>query len=170
MKHSPKEVVTLNSLPGTLPSLTGTVIDSLGEDWQRHACAQLLEDVRASTHLGEHIKWGHPHFDYAGAAVVPINTRYTGTEAMDIVERVHTLMDRARRHAVQSSTGIHRPGQASWVHGRSGRPCRRCGDTVRVALVGEPPRARTVFSCPTCQGGFAPSDDRRPQRPLGSVR
>ncbi len=27
---------------------------------------------------------------YAGATLVPINTRYTGTEALDIIERVHT--------------------------------------------------------------------------------
>lgn len=44
-------------------------VDSLGDDWRRQACAQLLEDVRASARLGEHIKWGHPYFDYAGAAV-----------------------------------------------------------------------------------------------------
>lgn len=44
-------------------------VDSLGEDWQRQACAQLLEDVRASARLGEHIKWGNPYFDHSGAAV-----------------------------------------------------------------------------------------------------
>jgi endonuclease-8 len=85
-----------------------------------------------------------------------------------LVERVARLMSVAKENAVQSSTGSHRAGETSWVHGRSGRPCRRCGDTVRVALLGPQPRARTMFSCPTCQGGFAPTDDRRPQRPLGS--
>lgn len=87
-----------------------------------------------------------------------------------IVERVHSLMDRGKGQALQSSTGILRIGAESWVHGRSGRPCRRCGDTVRVAMTGAVPRQRTLFSCPTCQGGRAPSDDGEPQRPLGSGR
>ncbi|HYN28989.1 MAG TPA: DNA-formamidopyrimidine glycosylase family protein [Dermatophilaceae bacterium] len=87
-----------------------------------------------------------------------------------VVERIHRLMTVAKDSAVQSSTGSHRAGETSYVHGRSGRPCRRCGDTVRVALLGAEPRARTMFSCPTCQGGWAPTDDRGPQRPLGSGR
>ncbi len=85
-----------------------------------------------------------------------------------LVDRIHRLMDRAKDNAVQSSTGDLRIGQENFVHGRSGRPCRRCGDTIRVALTGRAPQQRTIFSCPTCQGGFAPSDDRRPQRPLGT--
>lgn len=60
--------------------------------------------------------------------------------------------------------------EAAWVHARSGRSCRRCGDLIRVALTGAAPQQRTIFSCPTCQGGWAPSDDRRPQAPLGSDR
>ena len=45
-------------------------VDSLGEGWQREVCANLLEDIRMSAHLGEHIKWGHPYFDYEGSAVL----------------------------------------------------------------------------------------------------
>ena len=87
-----------------------------------------------------------------------------------MLERLHRLMDAARRTGWQASTGIQRHGEESYVHARSGRPCRRCGDTVRVALTGVAPRQRTMFSCPTCQGGLAPTDDGRPQRPLGSGR
>lgn len=85
-----------------------------------------------------------------------------------LVERVHRLMDAARRHAVQSSTGVRRLGETSYVHGRSGRPCRRCGETVRVAMIGTPPQDRTMFYCPRCQGGLGPSDDGKRQTPLGS--
>lgn len=85
-----------------------------------------------------------------------------------LLARAHALMDRAKNQAIQSSTGILRHGQESWVHGRSGRPCRRCGDTIRVALTGRPPRERTLFSCPTCQGGLAPTDNGRDQAPLGA--
>lgn len=85
-----------------------------------------------------------------------------------LLHRAHLLMLRGREHAVQSSTGILRPRERSYVHARSGRPCRRCGDTVRVAPLGSGPQARSFFSCPTCQGGMAPTDDGRPQRPLGA--
>ena len=85
-----------------------------------------------------------------------------------LITRIHTLMDQARHHATQSSTGSRRRGEELFVHARSGRPCRRCGDTVRVAMIGAPGRERTMFYCPTCQGGLAPNDDGRPQRPLGS--
>ncbi len=87
-----------------------------------------------------------------------------------LVDRVHRLMDVGRRYAVQSSTGVRRHGQETYVYGRSGRPCRRCGDTVRVAAIGVAPRERLLYSCPTCQGGRAPTDDGRPPRPLGSRR
>ena len=85
-----------------------------------------------------------------------------------LVDRVHRLMDAARRDAVQSSTGSRRKGEETYVHARSGRACRRCGGTVRVAMIGPPGQERTMFYCPGCQGGLAPTDDGRPQRPLGS--
>ena len=44
------------------------------------------------------------------------------------VERAHRLLDAAPAPAVQSTTGIQRPGEEAYVHARSGRPCRRCGD------------------------------------------
>jgi endonuclease VIII len=87
-----------------------------------------------------------------------------------LLHRVHRLMDVARRTGWQASTGVRRSGEEAYVHARSGRPCRRCGDTVRVATTGAAPRERTLFSCPTCQKGIAPTDDGRPQRPLGSGR
>lgn len=85
-----------------------------------------------------------------------------------LVTRAHRLIDAARQHAVQSTTGSRRPGQNTYVHGRSGRPCRRCGEGVRVAMIGDAPQERTMFYCPRCQGGLAPTDDGRAQRPLGS--
>lgn len=68
-----------------------------------------------------------------------------------------------------NTTGDPRRGQGSYVHARSGRPCRRCGDTVRVASVGVAPTERPAFYCPTCQPGPTPTDSGRPARPLGST-
>ena len=86
-----------------------------------------------------------------------------------VLTRAHDLLNQARHHAVQSSTGIRRRGEESYVHARSGRPCRRCGTLVRVAMIGPPTSERTMFYCPGCQGGVGPTDDGRPQRPLGAT-
>jgi endonuclease-8 len=41
------------------------------------------------------------------------------------------------------------PAGSLWVHGRAGRPCRRCGTAVGSGQLGE--HARWVYWCPTCQ-------------------
>lgn len=89
--------------------------------------------------------------------------------AAEVVVRARELMLRGREHAIQSSTGVLRKGEEAYVHARSGRPCRRCGETIRVAPIGTPPRERVFFSCPGCQGGLAPTDDGAPQAPLGAA-
>ena len=78
---------------------------------------------------------------------------------------VSALLDRIKRLMTQACAKL--PGE-SYVHARSGHPCRRCGQTIRVALAGPAERERTLFSCPQCQGGLAPTDDGRPQAPLSS--
>lgn len=75
-----------------------------------------------------------------------------------IVERARVLL------TASISAGM--PNRA--VHGRSGRPCRRCGTTVRVSPIGAIARERPMFYCPRCQGGLGPTDDGRPRAPLGS--
>jgi endonuclease-8 len=88
---------------------------------------------------------------------------------------VGALLATARRQlmrgaaaAAPSTTGNPRRGLQTWVHGRSGRPCQRCGTTVRVASIGPVDKRRPAFYCPACQPGPAPTDDGRPQSPLGS--
>ena len=87
-----------------------------------------------------------------------------------IVERARRLLTRSIEHPVPSSTGVRQPGRNSYVHGRSGRPCRRCGGTVRVASIGAAPLERPMFYCPGCQGGLGPTDDGRPIAPLRARR
>lgn len=56
-------------------------------------------------------------------------------------------------------TGVNRPGQNTFVHGRAGQPCRRCGTPIRSGFLGgattvADPRAgreRVTWWCPTCQ-------------------
>lgn len=40
-------------------------------------------------------------------------------------------------------------GRTSWVYGRPGRPCRRCGTPIAVKRSGD--QARHVYWCPACQ-------------------
>ena len=87
-----------------------------------------------------------------------------------LVFRARRLLDANRRNAIPSTTGSSRRGENTSVHGRSGRPCRRCGAGVRVAMIGDAPQDRTMFYCPACQGGLGPTDDGRPQQPLGAPR
>ena len=59
-------------------------------------------------------------------------------------------MNRDRRN--RTFTGIDRPGQGSWVYGRAGKPCRRCGTPIRQGSLGaDPTRERITFWCPVCQ-------------------
>lgn len=96
-------------------------------------------------------------------------TSEVGAEALTgVLERARTSMTRACETPITSSTGSQRRGEETWVHARSGQPCRRCRTTVRVAMAGRAPNARTIFYCPTCQGGVAAVDDGRPQSPLGA--
>lgn len=85
-----------------------------------------------------------------------------------LIRRAHRLLHANVEHAVPSTTGSRRRGQEKYAHGRSGLPCRRCGEPVRMWPIGAPPRDRTMFYCPRCQGGLAPEDDGRPQAPLGT--
>jgi endonuclease-8 len=87
-----------------------------------------------------------------------------------LVGMAHRLMTANLDGAAQVTTGDARRGQEHWVHGRSGRPCRRCRTTVRVAALGTGPTQRPVFWCPACQPGRVDTDSGAPQRPLGATR
>jgi len=151
--------------------------DVLGPDWDATVAAARVtasEGLIGDTLLDQRVLAGIGTFWASEILfierVLPwISARDLGRErVLAMLERLHRLMAASRGSGWQATTGIQRSGEEAYVHGRSGRPCRRCGDTVRVATTGAAPRQRTLFSCPTCQGGLAPTDDGRPQRPLGS--
>lgn len=68
-----------------------------------------------------------------------------------VVDRARTLLEANKEHASQATTGDRRRGHEHWVHGRAGRPCRRCGTALRSAQQGPPTRERTTTWCPRCQ-------------------
>ena len=62
-----------------------------------------------------------------------------------------------------SASSTERPTQPirsrerNWVYARGGRPCLRCGTTIRTAQRGTPPQQRITYWCPTCQHGPTPT-------------
>lgn len=52
--------------------------------------------------------------------------------------------------------------ERTWVYGRSGEPCRRCGTQIRMRRQG--PEARSTYWCETCQPAEA-----RPPEASGSI-
>jgi endonuclease-8 len=52
---------------------------------------------------------------------------------------------------VRSFTGDLRPGRTTYVYGREGRPCRRCGARVSARDQGAPTKLRRTWWCPVCQ-------------------
>ena len=75
---------------------------------------------------------------------------------------------RGAEQAVPSTTGNPRRGMRTYVHGRSGRPCQRCGATVRVADDRTGRQEATGVLLPDLPARADPTDDGRPQRPLGA--
>jgi len=151
--------------------------DVLGPDWDATVAAARVtasEGLIGDTLLDQRVLAGIGTFWASEILFIERVLPWTPARDLDrervlaMLERLHRLMAAARGSGWQATTGIQRSGEGAYVHARSGRPCRRCGDTVRVATTGAAPRQRTLFSCPTCQGGLAPTDDGRPQRPLGS--
>ena len=68
-----------------------------------------------------------------------------------LVNLGHRLLDANKARVGHTSTGDTRPGRESWVYGRAGRPCRRCGTLIKRGEQGPPGQERLRFWCPNCQ-------------------
>ena len=58
------------------------------------------------------------------------------------------LLQANRATGRQITTGDARPGRTSWVYGRGGEPCRRCGTPIEKSPEAE---GRVSYWCPSCQ-------------------
>ncbi len=68
-----------------------------------------------------------------------------------LVELARRLLDANKERVGQVTTGDQARGNQTWVYGRAGQPCRRCGSPVQRANQGTDPEGRITFWCPTCQ-------------------
>nr|WP_201471187.1 Fpg/Nei family DNA glycosylase [Microbacterium hydrocarbonoxydans] len=132
--------------------------DPLGPDWDAAEAAGRLGTDSRAIHVALLDQRNVAGFGNEYAAellflrgVLPT----TPTPEVDVVALlelgVRTIRaNRDRRH--RTFTGVDRPGQGTWVYGRAGRPCRRCGTPVRRGELGaDPTRERITFWCPVCQ-------------------
>ncbi len=76
----------------------------------------------------------------------------------ELTETAHRMLEANRERTTQVTTGNTARGQQTWVYGRPGRPCRRCGTPIAVAgRPGQDPgpssgaAERVIFWCPSCQ-------------------
>jgi endonuclease-8 len=67
------------------------------------------------------------------------------------------LITANRDRWAQTTTGRTDRGGAHYVFERQGRPCRRCGTSIRSARQGAAGRDRVTYWCPSCQPGPAPA-------------
>ncbi|GAA4478580.1 Fpg/Nei family DNA glycosylase [Rhodococcus olei] len=76
----------------------------------------------------------------------------------------HRLLVANRDRTVRVTTGDRRRGRTTWVYGRAGQPCLRCGNLVESGTLGEGTDGdRQIFWCPRCQpleSGAAQEDNR----------
>jgi endonuclease VIII len=64
-----------------------------------------------------------------------------------VAELARRLLDANKERIGQITTGNSRRGEETWVYGRRGRPCRRCGTPIRS----QGQQDRVTFWCPSCQ-------------------
>jgi endonuclease VIII len=69
----------------------------------------------------------------------------------EMVELARRLLEANKDHVGQVTTGNPARGEQTWVYGRAGRPCRRCGAIIRRADQGPVAEERVTFWCPRCQ-------------------
>lgn len=67
------------------------------------------------------------------------------------------VMEANKNRVDRTLTGDTRDGRQDWVYGRAGKPCRRCGTTIRSGALGDPVQSgrgstdREIYWCPRCQ-------------------
>lgn len=65
-----------------------------------------------------------------------------------LVTLAHQMLEANKERPGQVTTGLTGRGNETWVYGRRGAPCRRCGAPVRKHA---PDGERVTYWCPNCQ-------------------
>ena len=81
------------------------------------------------------------------------------TDLAALVGLAQRLLEANKNRADQVTTGMPGRGRQTWVYGRQGRACRRCGTRIRSTWASQDGRAgagprnedRVTYWCPSCQ-------------------
>jgi formamidopyrimidine-DNA glycosylase len=159
--------------PATVPGVARLGIDPLSPEFTAQVLGELLAGVRAQvkgvlTDQSRIAGLGNAYSDEVlwEVGLSPFKPAANLTPAD--VERLHTAIVDTLRGAVGRATGLAAKDLKSEkrsglnVHGRTGLPCPRCGDTVREVSFAD----KSLQYCPTCQTDGQPLADRRLSRLL----
>ncbi len=69
----------------------------------------------------------------------------------ELVELARRLLEANKDRIGQVTTGNPARGEQTWVYGRAGLPCRRCGTVIQRADQGQVLEERITCWCPNCQ-------------------
>jgi endonuclease-8 len=84
--------------------------------------------------------------------VLPTRPVADVADVAGLVDLAHRLIVANRGRTDRITTGSARRGEQSWVYGRAGRPCRRCGTRIRQDTLGRSElEQRVTYWCPRCQ-------------------
>jgi endonuclease-8 len=76
----------------------------------------------------------------------------SGADLPATVSLARRLLTANRDRVVRVTTGDTRRGRTTWVYGRRGEPCRRCGTPIhRSELSRVEGEERVTYFCPNCQ-------------------
>jgi formamidopyrimidine-DNA glycosylase len=159
--------------PLTVPGVARLGVDPLSDAFTVDLLAALLADVRGQvkgvlTDQERIAGLGNAYSDEVLWEVGLSPFKPARNLTPDDVARLHAAIVGTLRAAVERSAGLaagklkaeKKSGLS--VHGRTGLPCPRCGDTVREVSFAD----KSLQYCPTCQTGGQPLADRRLSRLL----
>jgi endonuclease-8 len=129
--------------------------DLLGADWDPAEAARRLSR-RAATTIGEALR---DQRNVAGIGNVycsellflrgiwPWTPVPQVPDLPALVSLARRVLDANRARPIRSTTGSLRRSETTYVYGRAGRPCRRCGTLIEMAEQAD----RITYWCPSCQ-------------------
>jgi formamidopyrimidine-DNA glycosylase len=159
--------------PAGVPGISRLGVDPLSADFTDELLAGLLTGVRGQvkgvlTDQSLIAGLGNAYSDEVLWEVGLSPFKPAGNLTPDDVARLHVAIVDTLRGAVMRAGGLaagklkaeKKSGLS--VHGRTGLPCPRCGDTVREVSFAD----KSLQYCPTCQTDGKPLADRRLSRLL----
>jgi formamidopyrimidine-DNA glycosylase len=159
--------------PRSVPGVARLGPDPLADDFDEPRFADLLKDERRRLKgalrdqtliAGVGNAYSDEILHAAKMSPFKLASSLTPTETHTLYEALRTTLteavDRSRGVAAGRLKAEKKSGLR--VHGRTGRPCPVCGDTIREVSFSD----SSLQYCPTCQTGGKPLADRRLSRLL----